>query len=82
MLIGGFNRTVGLSRVQFFVADHILVSTLKLCVKSTRISRCNHTLLHLEKLKELAYAHEYAVTDANWFNVLSSLEDRVKLWDH
>ncbi|KAG0722293.1 Craniofacial development protein 2 [Chionoecetes opilio] len=51
---------------EFFGTDHrLVVATLKLHVKSRRISRGNHTVFHLEKLKDLTCAHEYAVTVSN-----------------
>ena len=39
------------------------------------------TLFHLEKLKDLTCAQEYAVTVSNQFGMLDALEDLVKLWD-
>ena len=67
---------------EFFATDHrLVVATLKLHVKSRRIPRCDHTVFHLEKLKDLACAHEYAVTVSNQFEVLGTLEDPVELWD-
>ena len=67
---------------EFFATDHrLVVATLKLHVKSRRIPRCNHTVFHLEKLKDLTCAHEYAVTVSNRFEVLDTLEDPVELWD-
>ena len=36
---------------------------------------------HLEKLKDLICAQEYAVTVSNHFGVLGSLENSVELWD-
>ena len=36
---------------------------------------------HLEKLKDLICAQEYAVTVSNQFGVLDILEDPVELWD-
>ncbi|KAG0712627.1 Sodium/glucose cotransporter 4 [Chionoecetes opilio] len=59
----------------------LVVATLKLHVKSRRISRGNHTVFHLEKLKDLTCAHEYAVAVSNRFDVLGALEDPVELWD-
>ncbi|KAG0727553.1 Craniofacial development protein 2 [Chionoecetes opilio] len=65
----------------FFGTDHILaVATLKLHVKSRRISRGNHTVFQLEKLKDLTCAHEYAVAVSNRFDVLGALVDPVELW--
>ncbi|KAG0727408.1 Craniofacial development protein 2 [Chionoecetes opilio] len=67
---------------EFFGTDHRLVAaTLKLHVKSRRISRGNHTVFHLEKLKDLTCAHEYAVAVSNRFDVLGALGDPVELWD-
>ncbi|KAG0716589.1 DNA repair protein RAD50 [Chionoecetes opilio] len=67
---------------EFFGTDHrLVVATLKLHVKSRRISRGNHTVFHLEKLKDLTCAHEYAVAVSNQFDVLSALGDPVELWD-
>ena len=39
------------------------------------------TLFHLEKLKDLTSAQEYAVTVSNRFGVLDTLEDPEELWD-
>ena len=67
---------------EFFATDHrLVVATLKLHVKSSKISRCHQTVFHLEKLKDLTCAHEYAVTVSNRFSVLGDLEDPVELWD-
>lgn len=67
---------------EFFATDHrLVVASLRLHVKSRRLSRCNQPAFHLEKLKDLACAQEYAVAVSNRFNVLSSLEDPVELWD-
>ena len=67
---------------KFFATDHrFVVATLKLHVKSKRISRCDHNVFHLEKLKDLTCVHEYAETALNWFEVLDALEDLVELWD-
>ncbi|KAG0730330.1 Conserved oligomeric Golgi complex subunit 4 [Chionoecetes opilio] len=67
---------------EFFGTDHrLVVATLKLHVKSRRISRGNHTVFHLEKLKDLTCAHEYAVAVSNRFDVLGALRDPVELWD-
>ncbi len=66
---------------EFFATDHILVATLNLHMKSRRISRCDNIMFHLEKLKDLSCAHEYAVTVSNRFNVLGTLGDTVELWD-
>ena len=38
-------------------------------------------MFDLEKLKDLSWAQEYAVTVSNKFRVLDTLEDPVKLWD-
>ena len=66
----------------FFATDHrLVVATLKLHVKSRKISRCDHNVFHLEKLKDLPCVHEYGVTVSNRFEVLDALEDPVKLWD-
>ncbi|KAG0712637.1 Adapter molecule Crk [Chionoecetes opilio] len=67
---------------EFFGTDHrLVVATLKLHVKFRRISRGNHTVFHLEKLKDLTCAHEYAVAVSNRFDVLCALGDPVELWD-
>ncbi|KAG0715745.1 hypothetical protein GWK47_000119 [Chionoecetes opilio] len=67
---------------EFFATDHrLVVATLKLYVKSRRISRGNHTVFNLEKLKDLTCAHEHAVAVSNRFDVLGALEDLVELWD-
>lgn len=39
------------------------------------------TVLHLEKLKGLACAQEYAVTHSNRFSVVTTLEDALALHD-
>ncbi|KAG0729261.1 Retrovirus-related Pol polyprotein from type-2 retrotransposable element R2DM [Chionoecetes opilio] len=66
---------------EFFGTDHrLVVATLKLHVKSRRISRSNHTVFHLEKLKDLTCAHEYAVAVSNRFDVLGALGNPVELW--
>ncbi|KAG0713084.1 Ubiquitin conjugation factor E4 B [Chionoecetes opilio] len=58
---------------EFFAADHrLVVATLKLHVKSRRISRGNHTVFHLEKLNDLTCAHEYAVAVSNWPSLLGT----------
>ena len=38
-------------------------------------------MFHLEKLKDLTSAQEYAVTISNRFGVLDTVEDPEKLWD-
>ena len=38
-------------------------------------------MFHLEKLKDLTWAHEFAVTVSNRFEVLGTFEDQVELWD-
>ena len=38
-------------------------------------------MFHLEKLKDLTCAHEYAVTVSNRFEALDTLEDPEELWD-
>ena len=64
---------------EFFATDHRLVlAILKLHVKSRKPPRCDHTIFHLEKLKDLTCAQEYAVS--NQFGVLNTLEDAVELW--
>lgn len=45
-------------------------------------SQVNHIVFHLEKLKYLICACEYAVTVSIWFDGLSTLEDPVELWDN
>ena len=55
----------------------LVVATLKLHVTSRKPPRCNHTVFHLEKLKDLICALEYAVTVYNRFGVLNTLEDCV-----
>ena len=44
---------------EFFATDHrLVVATLKLHVKSRKISRCDTNVYHLENLKNLICAHE------------------------
>ena len=67
---------------EFFATDHrLVVATLKLHVKSRKISRYDHNVFHLEKLKDSSCAHEYVVTSLK-FEVLDALEDLVELWDN
>ena len=40
-----------------------------------------HTVFHLEKLKDLTCAQDYAVTVSNRFETLDTLEDPEELWD-
>ena len=40
-----------------------------------------HTVFHLEKLKDLTCAQEYAVTVFNQFGARDTLEDTKELWD-
>ena len=64
------------------MADHRLVAaSLKLHVKTRKPPRCNHTVFHLEKLKDLTCAQQYAVTVSNRFGALDILEDPEKLSD-
>ena len=81
VLVGGSSRTAGFFwSAEFFVTDHrLLVASLKLHVKSRKPLNCNHTVFHLEKLKDLTCAQEYAVTVFNWFGVLDKLEDSGEL---
>lgn len=41
----------------------------------------NYNEFHWERPKNLAYAHEYAVTFLTRSSVFSSLEDPVQLWE-
>ena len=67
---------------EFFATDHrLVVASLKLHVKSKKLSGCNQPVLHLEKLKDLECAQEYAVSVSNRFEVLGALDDPVELWD-
>ena len=67
---------------EFFATDHrLVVATLKLRLKTRRISRCHQQRFHLEKLKDEECAREYAVTVSNRFGVLGALQDPVELWD-
>ena len=60
----------------------LVVASLKLHVKSRKPPRYNHTVFHLEKLKDLTCAQEYAVTTvSNRFGALDTLEDPEELWD-
>ena len=64
------------------MTDHrLVVATLKPHVKSRKLPRSDHTVFHLEKLKDFLCAHEYAVIVANRFRVLDTLEDPEELWD-
>ncbi len=67
---------------EFFATNHrLVVATIKLHVRSRRISRCNNPVSHIEKPKDLACAQEYAVTVSNRFEVFGTLDNRVELWD-
>ncbi|XP_045121817.1 uncharacterized protein LOC123510602 [Portunus trituberculatus] len=67
---------------EFFATDHRLVLvTLKLHVKSRKPPRCDHTVFHLDKLKDLKCAKELAVTVSNRFGMLDTIEDPVELWN-
>ena len=62
------NRRVYRS-TEFFATDYRPVAaSLKLHVKSRKPPRCNHTVFHLEKLKD-------------GFGALDTLEDPEELWD-
>ena len=75
------NRRVYRS-TEFFATNHrLVVAALKLHVKSRNFPRCDHTVFHLEKLKDLTCAQEYAVTVSNYFGALDTLEDPKELWD-
>ena len=42
---------------EFFATDHrLVVATLKFHVKSRKISRCDHNVFHLEKVKDSSCA--------------------------
>ena len=74
MLVGGSSRTADFRSTEVFATDHsLVVATLKLHVKSKWISKCNHYVFHLEKLKDLKCSHEYAVTFLNWFEFSNPL---------
>ena len=63
-----------ISSTEFFVIDHrLFVATLKLHVESRKPPRCDNTVFHLEKLKDLTYAQEYVVTGSKRFGVLAPL---------
>ena len=84
VLVGGSSKTIGFffRSAEFFATDHrLVVAILKLHVKSRKISRYDHNVFHLEKLKDLTCAHEYAETVSNNFEVLNALENPPDLWD-
>ena len=67
---------------EFSATDHrLVVALLKLHIKSRKPPRRNHTVFHLEKLKDLKCAQDYAVTVTNRFGVLNTLENPEELWD-
>ena len=67
---------------ELFATDQRLaVASLKLHIKSRKPPRYDHTVFHLEKLKDLTCAQEYAVTVSNRFGALDTLEDPKELWD-
>ena len=67
ILVGGSSRIVAFFwSAEFFATHHrLIVATLKLHVKSRKPPRCDHTMFHLEKLKDLTCAEEYMVTVSN-----------------
>ena len=65
----------------FFATDHRPVVTFKLHAKSIEHPKCDPAVFQLEKLKDLTYAQEYAMTVSNRFGALDTLEDREELWD-
>ena len=68
---------------EFFATDHrLVVATLKLRLKTQKISRSYPPGFHLERLREEECAREYAVAVSNRFEVLGSLDDPVELWDN
>ena len=72
----------GFQSAKYFATDYrLVVATLKLYIKSRMPLRCDHTVFHLEKLKDLTCAQEYAVTISNRFGVLDALENPEELWD-
>ena len=68
----------GLLSAKLFAVDHrLVVATLKLHVKSRKPPRCDHTMFHLEKWKDLTFGQGYNVTISNLFGVFDTLEDSV-----
>ena len=64
----------------FFATDHrLVVASLKLHIKSKKPPRRNHTVFHLEKLKDLTCAQEYAVTVSDRFGALDTHEEPEEL---
>ena len=82
MLVGESSRSAEFFQsTEFIATDHrLLVALLKLHVKSRKPPRCNHTMFHLEKLKDLTCAQEYAVTVSNRFRALDTLQNPEELW--
>ena len=60
----------------FATDDWLVVATLK---SSKNPLKCDHTVFHLEKLKDLTCAQEYAVTVSKRFGALDTLEDAEEL---
>ena len=83
VLVGGSSKNCSVFRsAEFFATEHRLVVTiLKLHVKSRKPPKCDHNVFHLEKLNDLTYAQEYAVTVSNRFGALDTLQDPDELWD-
>ena len=74
VLVGGSSKTIGFffRSAEFFATDHrLVVAILKLHVKSRKMSRCDHNVFHLDKLKDSSCVQEYAVTVLNQFKVLA-----------
>lgn len=67
---------------EFLMTDHRLISaTLTLHIRSQSLSSCHTLVFHLNRLKDLQCAEEFAVTISSWFEVFDTMDDSVKLWD-
>ena len=67
---------------EFFATDHrLVIATLKIHIRSRKISSLKPSCFHLEKLKDPVCAQEYAVAVSNRFEVLGTLEEPEELWD-
>ena len=76
--VEGFHKTAG----YFCLLRSWQLITGLLLHSSFRTSpRCNHTVFHLEILKDLTCAQEYAMSVSNLSEVLDTIDDHLELWD-
>ena len=67
---------------EFFGTDHrLVVATLRLHLKTQRITRNAVPRYNLGTLKDATCAHEYAIAVSNQFEILGDLEDPADKWE-